>query len=219
MLTFSPNLKNSDRILHNRREKESKSSSLLQKVTNDLFLQERVKFEQKADKINHNREIIHAKSLSNQLRISTLSQRKQKLFQLFTKEFDGYKKELFSLENTSENQRNYMISRVKNIQETKENNRKAFVDQQIDRLFLQNNEDIRNIMTERNKFETIQALQSQIVDNQRNLVEKYEENLIFDEMMKRKINKEAQKTEEKRKEYEKLMEKNTQSVKYQIVIH
>ena len=218
MLNSSRNLKPSERIILNRRDKETNHFNLIKHISQEINLQEKIKFDQKASKIARSREVFQAKTLSNQLKKHNLNIRKQKLFDLLTNEYETYKNEMMTIENTPEILKNQLISRIKTMKESKENQRRNFVNEQYEKIFDRDNEEMRKIKFERNKLLTVKELEDQMIDNQKNLVENYEENVLFEEYAKRQRAEQYKKELEKKENYEKMVESNATIIKIQMVI-
>lgn len=84
-------------------------------------------------------------------------------------------------------------------------------------LFMRNNNDMRNIVQERNKIKTKMHINQQMIDRQDNVLKKYEEEMLFHEYA-RTLASVAEKNNNKQNQIKnKLKEDNASYVRRQIV--
>lgn len=217
MLDLHKNLRNKERFLQNRRTKDQVYSSLLQQVSKYTLLQQSALFCQRAEKINKGRQISNSKADSRSLRSSQLSNRREKLKEMLTKEFNQYKLEMARVEENPELRKAGLIARIDKMKKAKEDRRKEFVDKQMDRAFELNSWEYRDIIREREKIETLKGIQEQMCEKQGEMLREYEENMILEEMGKRGLEAENKKEAKKAEEHKKMVEMNKNIVQMQMV--
>ena len=84
-------------------------------------------------------------------------------------------------------------------------------------LFMRNNNDMRNIVQERNKIKTKMHINQQMIDRQDDVLKKYEEEMLFHEYAKTLANV-AEKNNNKQNQIKnKLKEDNASYIRRQIV--
>lgn len=85
-------------------------------------------------------------------------------------------------------------------------------------LFMRNNNDMRNIVQERNKIETKMHINQQMIDRQGDAVNKYEEEMLFHEYAKTLAGIAEKKNNKQNQMKNKVKEDNASYIRRQIVI-
>ena len=107
-----------------------------------------------------------------------IDQRRDNLNFLLKNETEQYKKEIQDLEETPEQVRARMLNRVKELKQQKEENRKKFVEEQYERRFEDEADELRKVDADFKELKTMQERNLQMMEKQKNMVENFEGFLI-----------------------------------------
>lgn len=132
--------------------------------------------------VNKNEKILEKKTTKERTRQmfeekdGLLERRKQELQEIAMAEHEAYKKEMknkLSMMSPSE-RKQAIVTRLKELQDKKEERRKDYVEKQYERAFRRNNDDVRKFYHDLNENIKIHDNQLQMAERQAKMIEEYE---------------------------------------------
>ena len=136
-----------------------------------------------ASKIYKNQEQEEIDSLKRQ-KENFLNIRRNKLSNLLKKEYEQYHQELLSNQDTPENQRQMMEEKLNYFKNLRENERLKFVDLQKEKMFYNDNEEVRKYDSEYNELKCNLEQENQMLDKLKRRYNNYLEEKAFDDVNK-----------------------------------
>ena len=162
-----------------------------------------------ASKIYKNQEQEEIDSLKRQ-KENFLNIRRNKLSNLLKKEYEQYHQELLSNQDTPENQRQMMEEKLNYFKNLRENERLKFVDLQKEKMFYNDNEEVRKYDSEYNELKCNLEQENQMLDKLKRRYNNYLEEKAFDDVNKldylKKLEKEQKEKEERIRKNKELNE-------------
>ena len=140
-----------------------------------------------------------------------LNIRRNKLSNLLKREYEQYHRELLSNQDTPEHQRQMMEEKLKALKDLRENERKKFVELQKEKMFYNDNEEVRKHDSEYNELKCYLEQENQMLDKLQRRHNNYLEEKAFDDINKIDYNK---KLEREQKEKEERIRKNKELNEY-----
>ena len=140
-----------------------------------------------------------------------LNIRRNKLSNLLKKEYEQYHQELLSNQDTPEHQREMMEEKLNNLKNLREAERKKFVELQKEKMFYNDNEEVRKQDSEYNELKTCLEQENQMLDKLKRRYNNYLEEKAFDDINKIDYLK---KLEREKKEKEERIRKNKELNEY-----
>ncbi|KAL4426282.1 hypothetical protein ABPG74_018699 [Tetrahymena malaccensis] len=189
-----------ERAIYQRRVQEEKLDKLKTKLNQEFYEKEFACWENRGKAVNESNYI---KQRLAELRVRSqraLNERRQKLANLLGREHEQYKQEIHDLQETPEDIRQKMIQRVNHLKEEKEKERLRVVEEKREQQFVRNADELRKVDADFHELKTYHEQNIQIMEKQKILQEKYEEEMIYAELYKYDIKKKEK--EELVKEYE-----------------
>ena len=113
-----------------------------------------------------------------------LNIRRNKLSNLLKREYEQYHRELLSNQDTPEHQRQMMEEKLKTLKDLRENERKKFVELQKEKMFYNDNEEVRKQDSEYNELKTCLDQENQMLDKLKRRHNNYLEEKAFDDINK-----------------------------------
>ena len=170
-------------------------------VVDDHYLRQIANWENNTSaKLYKNREQEEINSLKNQKEIF-LNMRRNKLSNLLKKEYEQYHQELINNIDTPEHQRLMMEKKLQDFKRMKEDERKKFVDLQKEKIFYNDNEEVRRHDSEYNQIKCCFDQEDQMLDKLKRRHNNYLEEKAFDDINKidylKKIEREKKEEEER----------------------
>ena len=170
-------------------------------VVDDHYLRQIANWENNTSaKLYKNREQEEINSLKNQKEIF-LNMRRNKLSNLLKKEYEMYHQELINNIDTPEHQRLMMEKKLQDFKRMKEDERKKFVDLQKEKIFYNDNEEVRRHDSEYNQIKCCFDQEYQMLDKLKRRHNNYLEEKAFDDINKidylKKIEREKKEEEER----------------------
>ena len=177
-------------------------------VVDDHYLRQIANWENNTSaKLYKNREQEEINSLKNQKEIF-LNMRRNKLSNLLKKEYEQYHQELINNMDTPEHQRQMMEKKLMDLKRIREEERKKFVELQNEKIFYNDNEEVRKHDSEYNQIKTCFDLEDQMLDKLKRRHNNYLEEKAFDDINKidylKKIEREKREKEERIKKNKEL---------------
>ena len=177
-------------------------------VVDDHYLRQIANWENNTSaKLYKNREQEEINSLKNQKEIF-LNMRRNKLSNLLKKEYEQYHQELINNIDTPEHQRLMMEKKLQDFKRMKEDERKKFVDLQKEKIFYNDNEEVRRHDSEYNQIKCCFDQEDQMLDKLKRRHNNYLEEKAFDDINKidylKKIEREKKEEEERIKKNKEL---------------
>ena len=157
-----------------------------------------------------NREQEEINSLKNQKEIF-LKMRRNKLSNLLKKEYEQYHQELMNNIDTPEHQRQMMEEKLNKLKQMKEQERLKFVELQKEKIFYNDNEEVRKHDNEYNTIKTCFDQEDQMIDKMKRRYNNYLEEKAFDDINKIDYLK---KVEREKKEEQERIRKNKELNEY-----
>ena len=157
-----------------------------------------------------NREQEEINSLKNQKEIF-LNMRRNKLSNLLKKEYEQYHQELMNNMDTPEHQRQMMEEKLNKLKQMKEQERLKFVELQKEKIFYNDNEEVRKHDNEYNTIKTCFDQEDQMIDKMKRRYNNYLEEKAFDDVNKIDYLK---KVEREKKEEQERIRKNKELNEY-----
>jgi hypothetical protein len=134
--------------------------------------------------------------------------RRNKLSNLLKKEYEQYHQELINNIDTPEHQRLMMEKKLQDFKRMKEDERKKFVDLQKEKIFYNDNEEVRRHDSEYNQIKCCFDQEDQMLDKLKRRHNNYLEEKAFDDINKidylKKIEREKKEEEERIKKNKEL---------------
>ena len=179
-------------------------------VVDDHYLRQIANWENNTSaKLYKNREQEEINSLKNQKEIF-LNMRRNKLSNLLKKEYEMYHQELINNIDTPEHQRLMMEKKLQDFKRMKEDERKKFVDLQKEKIFYNDNEEVRRHDSEYNQIKCCFDQEYQMLDKLKRRHNNYLEEKAFDDINKidylKKIEREKKEEEERIRKNKELNE-------------
>ena len=177
-------------------------------VVDDHYLRQIANWENNTSaKLYKNREQEEINSLKNQKEIF-LNMRRNKLSNLLKQEYEQYHQELINNMDTPEHQRQMMEKKLLDLKRAREDERKKFVELQKEKIFYNDNEEVRKHDSEYNQIKTCFDQEDQMLDKLKRRYNNYLEEKAFDDINKidylKKIEREKREKEEKIKKNKEL---------------
>ena len=177
-------------------------------VVDDHYLRQIANWENNTSaKLYKNREQEEINSLKNQKEIF-LNMRRNKLSNLLKKEYEQYHQELINNMDTPEHQRQIMEKKLMDLKRIREEERKKFVELQKEKIFYNDNEEVRKHDSEYNQIKTCFDQEDQMLDKLKRRHNNYLEEKAFDDINKidylKKIEREKREKEERIKKNKEL---------------
>ena len=177
-------------------------------VVDDHYLRQIADWENKTSaKLYKNIEQEEINSLKNQKEIF-LNMRRNKLSNLLKKEYEQYHQELINNMDTPEHQRQMMEEKLMNLKKIREEENKKFVDIQKEKIFFNDNEEVRKHDSEYNNMKCCFEQEDQMLDKLKRRYNNYLEEKAFDDINKidylKKLEREKKEEEEKIKKTKEL---------------
>ena len=177
-------------------------------VVDDHYLRQIANWENNTSaKLYKNREQEEINSLKNQKEIF-LNMRRNKLSNLLKKEYEQYHQELINNMDTPEHQRQMMEKKLMDLKRIREEERKKFVELQKEKIFYNDNEEVRKHDSEYNQIKTCFDQEDQMLDKLKRRHNNYLEEKAFDDINKidylKKIEREKKEEEERIKKNKEL---------------
>ena len=157
-----------------------------------------------------NREQEEINSLNYQKEIF-LNMRRNKLSNLLKKEYEQYHQELMNNMDTPEHQRQMMEEKLNKLKQMKEQERLKFVELQKEKIFYNDNEEVRKHDNEYNTIKTCFDQEDQMIDKMKRRYNNYLEEKAFDDINKIDYLK---KVEREKKEEQERIRKNKELNEY-----
>ena len=157
-----------------------------------------------------NREQEEINSLKNQKEIF-LNILRNKLSNLLKKEYEQYHQELMNNMDTPEHQRQMMEEKLNKLKQMKEQERLKFVELQKEKIFYNDNEEVRKHDNEYNTIKTCFDQEDQMIDKMKRRYNNYLEEKSFDDINKIDYLK---KVEREKKEEQERIRKNKELNEY-----
>ena len=179
-------------------------------IVDDKHLRQVAHWENKTSaSLYKNREQEEINSLKNQKEIF-LNMRRNKLSNLLKKEYEQYHQELINNADTPEHQRLMMEQKLMNLKNIKEEERKKFVELQKEKMFYNDNEEVRKHDSEYNQIKCCFDQEDQMIDKMKRRYNNYLEEKAFDDINKidylKKLEREQKEKEERIKKNKELNE-------------
>ena len=179
-------------------------------IVDDKHLRQVAHWENKTSaSLYKNREQGEINSLKNQKEIF-LNMRRNKLSNLLKKEYEQYHQELINNADTPEHQRLMMEQKLMNLKNIKEEERKKFVELQKEKMFYNDNEEVRKHDSEYNQIKCCFDQEDQMIDKMKRRYNNYLEEKAFDDINKidylKKLEREQKEKEERIKKNKELNE-------------
>jgi len=156
-----------------------------------------------------NREQEEINSLKNQKEIF-LNMRRNKLSNLLKKEYEQYHQELMNNMDTPEHQRQMMEQKLQKLKSMKEQERQKFVELQKEKIFYNDNEEVRKHDSEYNQIKCCFDQEDQMIDKMKRRYNNYLEEKAFDDINKidylKKVEREKKEEQERIKKNKELNE-------------
>ena len=177
-------------------------------VVDDHYLRQIANWENNTSaKLYKNREQEEINSLKNQKEIF-LNMRRNKLSNLLKQEYEQYHQELINNMDTPEHQRQMMEKKLLDLKRAREDERKKFVELQKEKIFYNDNEEVRKHDSEYNQIKTCFDQEDQMLDKLKRRYNNYLEEKAFDDINKidylKKIEREKREKEERIKKNKEL---------------
>jgi len=178
-------------------------------IVDDKHLRQVAHWENKTSaSLYKNREQEEINSLKNQKEIF-LNMRRNKLSNLLKKEYVQYHQELINNADTPEHQRLMMEQKLMNLKSIKEEERKKFVELQKEKMFYNDNEEVRKHDSEYNQIKCCFDQEDQMIDKMKRRYNNYLEEKAFDDINKidylKKLEREQKEKEERIKKNKELI--------------
>jgi hypothetical protein len=179
-------------------------------VVDDHYLRQIANWENKTSaNLYKNREQEEINSLKNQKEIF-LNMRRNKLSNLLKKEYEQYHQELINNINTPEHQRQMMEKKLQDLKNIKEEERQKYVELQKEKIFFNDNEEVRKHDNEYNNMKCCFDQEDQMIDKMKRRYNNYLEEKAFDDINKidylKKLEREKKEEEERIKKNKELNE-------------
>ena len=140
-----------------------------------------------------------------------LNMRRNKLSNLLKKEYEQYHRELFMNQDTPQHQREMMERKLQALKDLRENERQKFLELQKEKIFYNDNEEVRKHDSEYNELKTYLDQENQMLDKLKRRYNNYLEEKAFDDVNKIDYYK---KLEREKKEEEERIRKNKELNEY-----
>ena len=153
--------------------------------------------------IYKNREQEEIDSLKRQ-KENFINIRRNKLSNLLKREYEQYHRELLSNQDTPERQREMMEEKLRTLKNMRESERKKFVELQKEKMFYNDNEEVRKHDSEYNELKCYLEQENQMLDKLHRRHNNYLEEKAFDEIKWIIIKNWREKKKKMKKELEKI---------------
>lgn len=166
----------SERFIINRRAHDENISKLATKLKQESHEKAFAEWEIKGHAVEKKTYLKERTSNLRDIMIENIENRRKKLNNLLKKEEEQYKHEIECLEETPEQVRERMLNRVKELKVRKEEERKKFVENQYERRFEDEADELRKVDCDFKELKTMHERNIQMMEKQKNLIENFEGN-------------------------------------------
>ena len=197
-------------FIERTRDLEDKIQKYKSYVFNDHRQRQLANWENKTSAVIYkNQEQEEIDSLKRQ-KENFLNMRRNKLSNLLKREYEQYHQELLYNQDTPEKQREMMEEKLNALKSMRENERKKFVELQKEKIFYNDNEEVRKHDSEYNELKCNIEQENQMLDKLQRRYNNYLEEKAFDDVNKidylKKLEREKKEEEEKIRKNKELNE-------------
>lgn len=199
----------SERFISSRRAQEDSINKLATKLKQETHEKHFANWEIKGQQVFKKKFVQGQLSELRQVAQQQIEERRERLNYLLQTEHESYKKEIENLEETPLQVRERMLKRVALLKERKEEERKKYVEGQLEKKFENEADELRKVDADFKELKTVYERNIQMMEKQRAMEEQFEEEMIYADLYKRDIRqKEKQEQEVLQKIKKNIEERN-----------
>lgn len=199
----------SERFINSRRAQEDSINRLATKLKQETHEKHFADWEIKGHQVFKKKFVQGQVSQLRELAQERIQERREKLNELLKRDHDIYKQEIENMEETPLQVRERMLKRVNLLKQKKEEERKKFVEEQFEKKFENEADELRKVDADFKELKTVYERNIQMMEKQRNMEQQFNEEMIYAELYKRDIKqKEKQEQEVLHKQKKKVDDRN-----------
>lgn len=196
----------SERFITSRRAQEESINKLASKLKQESHERHFADWEIKGKAVFQKKFINNRMS---ELRVQAnerLEERRENLAMLLRNEQEDFKIEIAGLEETPEQVRDRMLRRVHELKQRKEASRKVFVEEQLEKKFENEADELRKVDADFKELKTVHQRNIQMMEKQKAMEEQFREEMIYADLYKRDIKHKEKVEQEVLKQQKKKVE-------------
>lgn len=199
----------SERFITSRRAQEESINKLATKLKQESHEKHFANWEIKGQTVFKKQFINNRMSQLREIAQEQIQQRRDRLNDMLQRENEAYKQEIEGMEETPAQVRERMLKRVAQLKQMKEEERRKYVEQQLEKKFENEADELRKVDADFKELKTTYERNIQMMEKQRDMEEKFNEEMIYADLYMRDIKqKEKQEQEILRQQRKKIEERN-----------
>lgn len=199
----------SERFITSRRVQEESINKLATKLKQESHEKHFANWEIKGQTVFKKQFINNRMSQLREIAQEQIQQRRDRLNDMLQRENEAYKQEIEGMEETPAQVRERMLKRVAQLKQMKEEERRKYVEQQLEKKFENEADELRKVDADFKELKTTYERNIQMMEKQRDMEEKFNEEMIYADLYMRDIKqKEKQEQEILRQQRKKIEERN-----------
>ena len=208
----------SERFINSRRNQEESINKLATKLKQESHEKHFANWEIKGQTVLKKKFLNNRMSEMREIAQQQIQERRDRLNDLLQNENEQFKKEIEGLEETPLQVRERMLKRVYELKQMKEENRKKFVEAQLEKKFENEADELRKVDADFKELKTVYERNIQMLEKQKAMEEQFEEEMIYADLYKRDIKQKEKQEQEVLKEIKKKVEDRNQILALQKVL-
>ena len=199
----------SERFITSRRVQEESINKLATKLKQESHEKHFANWEIKGQTVFKKQFINNRMSQLREIAQEQIQQRRDRLNDMLQRENEAYKQEIEGMEETPAQVRERMLKRVAQLKQMKEEERRKYVEQQLEKKFENEADELRKVDADFKELKTTYERNIQMMEKQRDMEEKFNEEMVYADLYMRDIKqKEKQEQEILRQQRKKIEERN-----------
>ena len=199
----------SERFITSRRVQEESINKLATKLKQESHEKHFANWEIKGQTVFKKQFINNRMSQLREIAQEQIQQRRDRLNDMLQRENEAYKQEIEGMEETPAQVRERMLKRVAQLKQMKEEERRKYVEQQLEKKFENEADELRKVDADFKELKTTYERNIQMMEKQRDMEEKFNEEMIYADLYMRDIKqKEKQEQEILKQQRQKIEERN-----------
>ena len=207
----------SERFITSRRAQEESINKLATKLKQESHEKHFANWEIKGQTVFKKQFINNRMSQLREIAQQQIQQRRDRLNDMLQAENEAYKQEIENMEETPAQVRERMLKRVAQLKQMKEENRRKYVEQQLEKKFENEADELRKVDADFKELKTVYERNIQMMEKQRDMEEKFNEEMIYADLYMRDIKQKEKQEQEVLKQQRKKVEERNQILAIQKV--
>jgi len=199
----------SERFISSRRVQEESINKLATKLKQESHEKHFANWEIKGQTVFKKQFMNNRMSELREMAQEQIQQRRDRLNEVLQAENEAYKKEIENMEETPLQVRERMLKRVQLLKQMKEEDRKKYVEEKLEKKFENEADELRKVDADFKELKTVYERNIQMMEKQKNMEEQFNEEMIYADLYMRDIKmKEKQEQEVMKQQRKKIEDRN-----------